>query len=573
MDPRTLSPRPVRLPDRLLVAAGVCLVASCGGGDDGAAPGAVPFAGDPAQAEAVRFLTRASFGPSPASVAEYLALGPQAWLEQQLLLPGEPIVPELIALGCTNELLSQVAPCPPEIVDDQRALRNALWWERVTFGPDQLRQRVAFALSEVMVVSEKNAILFLKPTLVADYWDTLVEHAFSDFRTLLEEVTLHPAMGAYLSMAKNRKADPVLGTHPDENYAREVMQLFSIGLEQLGSDGTPLVDGFGQTLPTYDQDDIENVARVLTGWTYASIDAPSSSLDAFQATTPELGEMVAWPAFHDTGAKVVPPGIPIPAGLAPEQDLALLLDVLASSPSTAPFISRRLIQRLVTANPSPDYVERVVSAWNESGGNLGQVVVAILTDPEADAPADPAVAGKLREPILRVTAIWRAFGAQPTTYDPAAPPVYPGDNNLGQLALGAPSVFNFFSPDYTTPELAAQGLVSPEQQLNTHSNLTSTAILLNNLVRSGNTADIDPQWRLPRIDIQLLIDAAADLNALLDLLDLRLMGGQMGLGMRSALFDYLAAVPLNEPSTTPGYRRATDALYYTASSAQFAVQR
>ncbi|MEM7307232.1 MAG: DUF1800 domain-containing protein [Planctomycetota bacterium] len=531
-------------------------------------------------AEAARFLARASFGPSPAGVQELREAGYQAWLDGQVELPPSLMKPALLDLGC-----SALEPGHPEceFIDPHIAERDRLWWEHAVYGEDQLRQRVAFALSEIFVISVFNAELAEYPVLIAEYYDMLAQRAFGSYRELIEEVTLHPAMGVYLSMLGNRKADPVLGTRPDENYAREVMQLFSIGLVQLDAAGRPVLDELGQTIPTYTQDDIEELARVFTGWTWSSDEPKSASLEAYQGLEPRFGRMEAWPAFHDADEKALLGSVVLPAGLAAEVDLALALDALASHPNVGPFLARQLIQRLVTSNPAPEYVERVAATFNDDGkgqrGNLEAVVRAILLDPAAlgEPPADGTF-GKVREPVLRLSALWRAFETEPPTPDAKLFDDFLSAEYGGQQALYSPSVFNFFSPFYSNAELAAQGLVAPELQVSTHATLVEMANFTDWMVRESNTATVAEtlmyeEWSFPVLDLSPVASVAGDVGALVDELSRRFLASAMSSEMRAVLEAALLEVPLDDGELPPGLERAMLATSLVLVSPEFIVQQ
>jgi uncharacterized protein (DUF1800 family) len=572
-------PTVIQLSNRVLalLAGLLALLQACSGGSGPSGPVEPPDTGAPpamTALEASRFLHRASFGASKASIESLQALDYAGWLDAQVAAPVSLMKPRLIELGCPQVLPDGDLECG--FIDPHIALRDRLWWEHAVYGSDQLRQRVGFALSEILVLSIFNAELAEYPVLIADYYDTLVQGAFGSYRDLLEEVTLHPAMGIYLSMLGNRKEDPVAGTRPDENYAREVMQLFSIGLVQLDAGGRTVLDGNGQPIPTYDQNDIEELARVLTGWTWATQEPKSADLEQFEGLEPTFGRMQPWPAFHDDGAKTIVGGLTIPAGQTPDQDLAMALDALFQHPNSGPFLSRQLIQRLVTSNPSADYVARVSEVFGDDGsgvrGNLEAVVRAILLDTEALAPpADPATFGKLREPLMRATALWRAFGT-----DTEGTPFenFIAGEFLGQQALYSPSVFNFFSPFYSTSTLAADGLVAPELQISTHATLSSAADLLATAVFDGTTlTESDAEWPLAVLDLGELQAVASDPEALLTAIEERLIGQRFAPAARDALLAYIAELDLESEDFPEGFERVQDTLTVVLVSPDFIVQK
>ena len=364
------------------------------------------------RSEAFRFLQQATFGPTKADIDRLVALGDSSvaysrWIDEQMAIAPSLLLPVLLAKRASGVR-------GPELNN----ARQDAWFRNTVLGPDQLRQRVAFALSEIMVVSQRGA-LNERQFALADYYDVLARNAFGNFRQLTEQVTLHPAMGVYLSMLGNRKPDPALNIRPDENYARELMQLFTIGLVQLNPDGTIQTDGLGQPIPTYDQSVIEGFANVFTGWNYSGGTSFSTAIvNHITQTRP----MQAYPEEHSPLAKRLLdyPGVvtnELPPNQTPAQDLAAALDNVFNHPNVAPFIARRLIQRLVASNPSAGYVARVAAVFANDGtgkrGQLNSVVRAILLDPEARpnlATANDAT-GKLKEPLLRLIQLWRAYNA------------------------------------------------------------------------------------------------------------------------------------------------------------------
>jgi hypothetical protein len=370
---------------------------------------------------AVRFLNQATFGADPAGVAAVRALGYAAWIEDQFGLPVTRMVPEMLANPTAD----------PGNLHPNTQLWN-LWWKNAVTAPDQLRQRVAFALSEIMVASD-NGTLNNNGRILATYYDVLAEHAFGNFRELLERVTLTPAMGRYLDMLGNQKGSIISGTHPNENYAREVLQLFSIGLYRLWPDATLIMDSRGNIVPTYDQKEILGFAAVFTGWNYGQTNQANGRLPTqWYPNSNYTNDMTLVPGRHDLGAKqlldlaVLPPalGAQTNSALADYdgygvEELERAHEAIFQHPNVGPYICRQLIQRLVTSHPSRDYVYRVVQAFNDNGagvrGDMKAVIRAILLDYEARSAfmaAHPAF-GKQREPLLRVTAVARAFPAPP----------------------------------------------------------------------------------------------------------------------------------------------------------------
>jgi hypothetical protein len=386
-------------------------------------PPPLPWADDSGNSNAaVRFLTQATFGSSPADIASVQSLGYGNWITSQFALPVTHHLPVVFAHKSAD-------PSNPYPSSDWF---NA-WWQNSITAPDQLRQRVAFALSEIMVVSE-NGTLQDHSDALGYYYDTLLDHAFGNYRNLLEAVTLTPAMGVYLNMQGNDKGNLVTGTHANENYAREINQLFSIGLNRLWPDGTVILNSQGNLVPTYDQDVISGFAKTFTGWNYYQTNQSGGRLPtSFSPAVNYTNVMVLVPSHHDLTSKLLLDNVVLPPALGSStntaltnfdyycsQDLELGLDNIFNNQNVGPLICRQLIQRLVTSNPSRDYLYRVVQKFNDNGngvrGDMQAVIAAILLDVEArgtNAMVAPTF-GKQREPMLRVTALARAFAAPPT---------------------------------------------------------------------------------------------------------------------------------------------------------------
>ena len=404
-------------------------------------------------AKAFQFLNQATLGATEAEAQRVINLGLEAWIDDQMQKPASLQLPHLRSLP------------PPMFPAQLQVDRVDIWFRNAINGEDQLRQRVAFALSEILVVSQIGA-LDDAPFSLGDFYDQLSQHAFGNYRDLMQVVTLHPSMGVYLSMLGNEKPNPALNIRPDENYARELMQLFTIGLVELNPDGSPRLDAQNQEIATYDQAIIEGFAHVNTGWHYAGAPSFQSAFrNAFNQTMP----MQLYPDFHDTGPKTILNGVTIPAGQTGDQDLAMALDNVFNHPNVGPFFSYRLIQRLVTSNPSPGYTQRVAAVFDNNGvgirGDLGAVVRAILLDDEARPELPMEIDGKLKEPLLRLTQLWRAYDALSQS---GAFPLIASSAIFGQGPLQSPSVFNFFSPFFApTGEIRNSGLVAPELEIAT----------------------------------------------------------------------------------------------------------
>jgi len=532
-----------------LLALAVC--AACGGGSsDHYTPGTdLPAT----ESDAARLLQQATFGVDEASLGRLMHLGYETWLEEQL---------DKSATWHKPWLQQRIDAA----TDTWQSHRVALWWDRAVHADDQLRQRMAFALSEIFVVSDESSGLDNDVLGCADYYDTLLGYAFGNYRELLEAVTLTPQMGKYLSMLQNRKPDATRHVEPDENYAREVMQLFSIGLVQLEEDGTPKHDGTGAEIPTYDQNTIVGIAHAFTGWNYAKA-------TNWTWPTPNLLPMEPWESYHDTQAKTVLDGRVLAQGQTARDDLRAILDQLAAHSNVGPFLGKQLIQRFVTSNPSPAYVRRVARVWADNGlgvrGDLRAVLKAILLDDEArnGHRTNPASFGKLREPLLRMTALWRAFGghAEDGLYDDIWDPI----GTFGQSPLESQTVFNFFRPDHEPPgTLGTAGLAGPEFQILTHSQITATTNAFEAQVFRGYAGYASARTDQVLIEVGPLRVLAADPAALVASLDRLLLAGAMSPEMRRAIVDHVTLEPLGN-----GTQRALEALYLVVTSPEFAVQK
>jgi uncharacterized protein (DUF1800 family) len=487
-----------------------------------------PLTGAALDRDIHRFLTQATFGPTMEDIIALRSLVAShsgdriaayaTWLDAQFALPSPSL--EAYTRAANDQEIALYADSTKTYFDAARDPNQSNarrgWWLLARHAPDQLRQRVAFALSEIFVISDNDTNIFNRAYGMSHYYDMLKTHADGTYRSLIENVALHPIMAQYLSHLKNQKATyDAQGkalTSPDENFAREIMQLFSIGLIVMHPDGSLKLGANGLPLATYSQDDIAALSRVFTGWSFSKRNNPSNTntvvdnTSFFQSNGSERYEaswtnpLKQFSTYHDTAAKQWL-GLTIPAGLTGEQELDIVLDHLATHPNTAPFICRRLIQRLVSANPSPGYLYRVSSAFTNSGGNIGTTVRAILLDAEARSTtlADGvAGSGKVREPLLRYLAVLRGLGAKsqlqlsdlsPYGYPAAELAKFPAgttivrvadtDATLGQTPHSPPSVFNWFLPDFSpSGSLPANGLVSPELQLaNENSTFTGTNYL------------------------------------------------------------------------------------------------
>ena len=572
----------------------------------------------PSQTDAARFLQQGTFGPTTATISALQARGINGWIDDQIALPATSAL-----AGLRADLAAFPNPPMPPIMGAEKFAWdrnwNAAWWKITVTAPDQLRQRVAFALSEILVVGQQDDLDFNIEAKIK-YYDLLVNRAFGNFRTLLEDVTLSPAMGVWLSHRGNAKANPVKGTAPDENYAREVQQLFTIGLVQLQPDGTLMLDAAGQPIPTYNQTTITETAKVLTGWSYAGLPANANESSFTSFYPPEnlsliypkpLPDTYSWlvpmsyfDAHHDKTAKIIvslqqvalarAAPTAIPANQTGPQDLRTLLDTLFNHPNAGPFLAKQLIQRLVTSNPSPGYVYRVAQAFANDGtgtrGNLGAVVRAILTDYEARSPdlLNNFGYGKIKEPLLRMTAFLRALnGAAPNgryldSYfnDPRVAQGYFPTGNFqnvnaiySQQAMWSPTVFNFFSPDYAPPgAMAAAGLVAPELQIiDSNYSIVVPNQFANLLFRDVTTLPQPPSGLSPFItlDYSALLPNAKNPTALADQLNLLFCANQMTATTRAQIIATLNSFA----ATATDLERVQTAIQFTVCSPDGALQK
>ncbi|MSV34118.1 MAG: DUF1800 domain-containing protein [Bryobacterales bacterium] len=494
-----------------------------------------------------RFLDHAAFGPDAETVAHVRAVGLEAYIDEQLAAPISPYPdPGMTGFGINGV--------------------QARFFSNAVHGQDQLRQRVAFELSQIFVVSamEENT-----PTQLVPYLQILQKDAFANFRQLMEDVTLSPTMGEYLDMRNNDKADPARGTKANENYARELLQLFTIGLFQLNQDGTLVLDKDKNPIPTFDQSAIENFAKVFTGWTYP----PGPGAVSQRRNPPYFsGPMVAAAVNHDTTAKTLLKGFKVPAGQTPADDLKAALDNIFSHPNVGPFIGTRLIQHLVTSNPSPAYVGRVAAVFADDGsaghvrGNLAAVVKAILLDPEAaDVPTTmfglPTTGGHLREPAFLIPSILRALGAVVNDSNS----LNALSANLGQNLFTPPTVFNYFTPSYQIPPEFTPGinLLGPEFQLLSPSSAVARVNMVNAIVYGnlgvGAVIDLTP-----------FAAVAGNPEALVSAVNQAFFSGEMPDAMQTEI---LRAVNALSGTTAAILRqRAQAAIYLAAASSYYSVE-
>ncbi len=499
---------------------------------------------------AARFLDQASFGPTAASITEVQQLGLPAYLNEQFnvsptLLPDIP-----------------VNPYPTQCVSASYPCAESEWWQVALTGNDQLRQRVAFALSEIWVTSTAT----VTGEGMTPYLNILSKDAFTNYRTIMQDVTLSPAMGLYLNMMNSNK--PATGQIANENYPRELMQLFTLGLDLLNLDGTLQTDANGNPIPTYAESDVQGFARAYTGWTFSNADG--STPTKFPNNTSAYDyPMQAVAANHDTGSKPILGGITLPAGQTAQQDLTASLDDIFDHPNIAPFVCRQLIQHLVSSNPSPEYVSRVAAVFNNDGGgvrgDMKAVITAILMDTEARAadtnPAAPS--GHLREPILYITDVLRALGFTPTDANAGADYAYQSlstyANNLSQRPLRSGSVFNFFPPSYVIPGTSTN---APEFGLENTASVILRLSLADSFVNnkiSGFTVNLAATSPLGVI-------AATSPSQLVSTLAATLMHSAMPAAMTTDIVNQVTAIPSSNPA-----ERVRVAIYLIITSSNYKV--
>jgi uncharacterized protein (DUF1800 family) len=504
--------------------------------------------GTPTAADAGRFLSQATFGATDALIATVQSQGFDAFLSQQFAAPVSSHLAFVDASGVNPLTINQT---------------NDAWWTYAISAPDQLRQRVAFALSEILVVSNASENLGNQPGALPAYYDVLVRGAFGNFRQLIENITLNPAMGAYLNMLHNDKANTSGTVLPNENYAREVMQLFSIGLYDLNLDGSLTLSSSGFPIATYNQDTILGTAAVFTGWTYGQTTNPP----VFNPPADWRDPMVNVDSHHSPDSKTILNGVLLPAGQTATQDLGTTLDTIFNHPNVGPFLCQRLIQRLVASNPSPGYLYRVTAVFNDNGqgvrGDLQAVVRAILMDYDARGSSGTAQgAGHEREPVIHLTNLLRAFSASSPDGKFS---VRNADANFAEEAMHSPTVFNFFTPDYSAPgAIATAGLKSPEFGITTETTVVTIANYLNTAIYSYLGPSND------QITLNLANEQAQAANPaqLVDHLNSLLMAGSMSTAMRNTLINAITQIPANNPA-----ERTNTAIYLVINSPEFTIDK
>ena len=525
------------------------------------------------QQEASRFLAQCTFGGDLALIDQVQSAGFETWLDSQMAMPMAS------ALDYVFELIDT------GMDEDEFTFCDWAWWELAMAAPDVLRQRIAYSLSQIFVIGRTEDTLYDTSTAISAYFDVLQRHAFGNFRDLLLDVALQPSMGIYLSHLWNRKSDPVLNRFPDENFAREVMQLFSIGLFKLNPDGSRQLDGQGEPIPTYGNAEITEMAKIFTGLTFA----PREPGEPVVFGGDDIGDVNFWDSMvmyepeHEPGPKTLLDGFVVPAGQTGMQDIESAIDLLFNHPNVGPFIGRLLIQRLVTSNPSPAYIARVSAAFADNGsgvrGDMKAVIKAILLDSEARdiSRIDDPHFGKTREPFVRWVQLGRAFHANSESgqfrhfggLTPDDTSQGQEANDLAQYPFFSLSVFNFYSPTHQPAgPLADADLVAPELEIIHSYTAVTAANLFYRAIWEEEYISDGPEVEPVPLDLSTEIDIAeTGPEALIDHLDLLLTYGTLSSGARQAILN--AILPLSEDP----YDQVLMALFLFTISPDYSVQR
>jgi len=585
---------------KLAAVSAAAVLAACGGGGGGSSDAApymvVPVAGrnisistagysnltSPTEAQASRFLQQAQFAATDADIASVRSLGYTRWLEQQIATSYTTSWDWLMVQGYGDVQSSNN-------YYDNTYQADYMIWNQLMAAPDPFRKRVALALSEFFVVSLSGVSATWPSHIMANYWDTLCKHALGNYRDLLEAVTLNVGMGYYLNTKGNLKesGSGSSARQPDENYAREVMQLFSIGLVELNPNGTPRTDASGNKIDTYGASDVSNLARVFTGYDLdqrQNVNTVIAQTGGGARTIPSTDfarlPMTVTASKHSTLEVKLFVGksseVTIPANTSASEALKTALDTLFNHPNTATFFCKQMIQRLITSNPSDAYVGRVAAVFNGSRtsgvrGDLAQVFSAILLDDEARGTVgltDPEF-GKLREPMVRLVQWARTFGVSSISGAWKIGNLSDAGTSLGQSPLHSPSVFNFFRPGYVPPStVLTAGKVAPEFQLVSESSVGGYLNYIQNVINTGfNSGDIKAAYT---IELNLVLDAVA----LVDRLNLLLCAGQLSGATRTTMVTALNTPALTAASSASAKRnRICAAVLMIMACAEYLIQK
>jgi uncharacterized protein (DUF1800 family) len=523
-----------------------------------------PAAGsEPSFKDASRFLTQSSFGiQSEQQVADLQKQGFERWMWDQFRVSSVSHVAYLDAQKSREQ--------------DGRAREEMSYeavWKQWLNDPDQLRARVSWALLQILVIS--NIAPDIRPYAMSSYMDMLNKNAFGNYRQLLEDVTLHPAMGYYLNMIESEKEDPTVNRKPNENYAREIMQLFSIGLVKLNQDGTRQLDSAGNAMPTYGPAEIEGFAKAFSGWSFGALNNKDDNAFHNHDENQDvlwITPMKPWANFHSSSDKRLLNGTMLKGGQSPEADMKAALDNVFNHANVPPFVSYRLIQRLVTSNPSNAYVQRVADVFANNGqgvrGDLKAVVRAILLDPEARDPAkaaDPSF-GKQREPVIRMANFLRATGATSKTGNNRIQYLDSAENGLGQSPLLAPSVFNFYTPTYApSGPVADNKLAAPEFQLTTEISVAGSLNFFGRLINDEGYGYDDNKVKMNLTALEAKAKSSDDLIAQVNTL---FFNSNMSDSTRSIMKKAIDSIDVNDKNY-----RVKAALKLTAVAPDFVVQK
>lgn len=502
---------------------------------------------------AVRFLEQSSFGPTLDTVAMVRKVGLKAYLNQQF--------------AATASTMSYLPATAPTICQSNLYLcSDSEWWDIAINGGDQLRQRVAFALSQIFVVSTMN----MNGYAVPGYINTLSADAFTNYRTIMQDVTTSPAMGTMLNMVNNAKSSGA--TNANENYAREFLQLFTIGVNMLNSDGSYKLDSNGQKIPTYTQAQVQGMAKAFTGWTYSKSDGTAPTAFTYTAVpTTWQYPMAPIESMHDASSKTILGNTSINGGQTAAQDLAQVMDTVFQHENVGPFVCKQLIQHLVTSTPSANYIARVSAVFADNGsgvrGDMKSVISAILLDSEArsnDDTSATADGGHLREPILYITNIMRGLGYTSTFSDPSGSYAYSSlttsISQMSQTPVRAPSVFNFFSPDYVIPKVLVN---APEFGIESSATIMTRMNVMDTLI-ANKYSYVVPNLSSTSSWAQL---ASSSPQSLVDTLGMLFLQGKMPSAMNTAIVNYITS------ATTDPAQRARLAAYLVLTSPQYKVMK
>ena len=578
-----------------MAAAAAAVLSACGGGGGGGSEGSTStpvvvdfatagyaYANPVSDADAARFLQQAQFSSTVEDIAAVRSKGYVTWLATEFSQPLGPTGWDWLeargyGVADSNSYFFNMYPA------------DFMVWNQLLSGPDPVRRRMALALSEFFVASMSSAEFTWRSHAYASWWDMLTRNAFGNYRQLLEDVTLHPAMGWFLNTKGNQKENSA-GRVPDENYAREVMQLFTIGLVQLNIDGTPELSG-GRPIDSYGQSDVTNLARVFTGYDFDTSDGVRIPVDTYTIESRAFARKpMSFNASRHSNLAATFLGTTIPANTPGRTALTTALDTLFNHPNVGPFFARQMIQRLVTSNPSPAYVAHVARAFNDNGkgvrGDLKAVWAAILQHDEARDPRSPAntTFGKLREPMVRFVQWARTFGAQSAAGSWKIFELNNSSSQLGQSPLRAPSVFNFFRPGYVPPgtSLSDSGATAPEFQLVNETTVGGYLNFMQGVIERGincpNPAVPQAAYNNYLYDVKATyareLALVTDANALINHLSLVLCAGQLSSESRGYMLTALNATNVTSASTADvKLRRVYAAVLMVMACPEYLIQK